>query len=403
MRHYLLPVLLLFAVSVLTPLFAQDDADAIAARLVEDGYENVRVVRHNDQIEVVLEDNHNRSIPRGLAHALQLISPSSDCNESVRLIALENRMPKLTVEATHHSGTWALSTTHGGKINQDLKAVKPQNSSAFKFDFVAYPNVFFSNSTMDRLWNTSVYFSPALMMDLWRGGSLVFQYNFFLWENFKHRYVPKLSPNYVSIQQQILSNHYFDLTATAGLFGLSRCGIDLRGKYHVTDALDLGFEFNYTGPWYVGKNDGFNMCKWDKMSYYGIANYYERHTNLELELKVGQFYLEHKGFRADISRHFCDHVIFAFLEMTDKEKNFGCGLNFPIGPKKMGKHRRVRLRLPKTSSVRFVENLDWRNYNYTQEDLGQIIKIRPDDNYSEHYWNPDFMEEMIQIFLEDKD
>lgn len=401
MKNYLNRVITLLAVGLASvAAWGQDDAAAITSRLVDDGFENVRVVREGHRVEVVLEENHYRGIFRGIGRALQLVSPAADSRDTIRLTVLEYHMPRLTVDATHVLGQWDVHARHGGRLSPGLKAVESRNSSAYKIDLVAYPSFFLSNSTFDRLWNSMIYLAPALEMELWPGASLFLQSKFLLWENYSNRYVPKVTLGYASLSQQLVSSRHWDVSAIAGTFSLDRLGLQVEATYHALPGLDLGVIANATGPWKHTRTEGLKFCNWDKYCYMANVKYYERHSNLLFDLKAGLLNLERKGVRFDVSRHIRDYSLVTYVEWTQIEKNMGCGITFPMGPKKLPKHRRVRARLPESFDIHFVENFDWRGYNYTQQSQEQVIRTRPDLNHSERFWQPEHIEEFVRAYLE---
>lgn len=380
-------------------LKAQDTATTISNRLISDGFENVRVVQDGNQISVVLEDNHYRGIFRGLGVALQLISPSAEATDTIELIALENRMPRLTVKATHIKGSWNVDTEYGGTMNRKLRRAKSKNSSAYKLDIVPYPSFIFSNHRYDRLWSLAMYISPTLEMDLWPGAKVTAQMKVLAIDNFKDATFDKVLPGYITLSQQIISNSRWDVKATAGLFNLYRNGVDVRGTYHFNNQLDFGLIVGGTGPWYV-RNHKLTMCNIDKFNIVGQVNYYEPRTNLQFDLKFGRFVFEDTGVRLDVLRHLRDYAVGIYANKTNTNANIGFEFSVPIGPKKMGKHRALRVRFPETVSLRNSENIGRSSKTAYTDRLEQLYKIGPDDNYSAHYWQPELIKEYLQLFLE---
>lgn len=370
----------------------------ISQRLVDDGFENVRVQRNGNCIKVALEDNHYRGIFRGLARALQLISPSDQTQDSICLIALDNRVPRLTVTAVHDKGTWSVDARHGGVITRGFARAKVRNSSAFKLDIVPYPTLIFSNHRYDRLWSSAMYLSPTLEMGLWPGAKIVAQVRFLVYNAFVDEHYRNVVPGYVVFSQFFKPSSDWDITLSGGIFNVNRTGLDGRVDYHVNNNLDVGFIVGTTGPWYIG-DKSLTLCYWDKFNAVARINYYEPHTNLQFDLKAGQFMFEDVGVRLDVLRHFRDYAVGVFGNATTYNTNIGIQFSVPIGPKKMGKHRAVRLRMPETISFNFNENIDVYK-SYSPDKMEQLYKTAPDQNYSAHYWQPDLIRDCILLYLE---
>lgn len=389
---------ILMALSSVAAKAQEEPADAIVRRLVNDGFENVRASRNGNRIWVVLEDNHYRGIFRGLAHALQLISPSASSTDTIQLVALENRVPRLTVNASHVMGSWLVDTEYGGVIPRHLRRRKTENSSAYKVDIVPYPQLIFSNHRYDRLWSSALYLSPTVEMGLWPGAKLTAQMKFLVYNNFIDEHYKKVLPGYMVFSQLVKPTPNWDITLSAGLFNLSRNGVDARFDYHVNNSLELGVILGATGPWYV--SDGsLTLCYWDKYNIIGHLNYYEHNSNLQFDLKGGRFLFEDYGFRLDINRHFRDYAVGIYGNLTTYNTNLGIEFSIPIAPKKMGKHRAVRVRMPETISFNFNENLDvYQAYN--PDRMEQLYKTAPDQNYSARYWQPELIRDCIMLYLD---
>lgn len=381
-------------------LIGENKSILIQKKLIDDGYENVRVGNRGNHIYVALEDNHNRGIYKGLAEALKIISPEKSANDTIELVALERQIPQVTIFAIHNGEEWAIETTHGGKFCDLLKDVKPQNSSALKIDIVPYPQIHLSNFRYDRMWCVYSYISPTVEMQLWKGSFLTAQLKIPIWDNYDfgdYNY-NKVIPGYVTLSQTILNTSHWNSNITAGLFDDFRDGIIIDGYYHWNNKLDVGAIFGYTGSWNINDNNYFDFKKVNNMLLLGKIEYYEPYTQLQIELQAGQFLYKDKGVRLDVNRHYADRVVGLFCSITDWGTNLGFEFSIPIGAKKMGKHRAIRLRLPETYAYSFNENTNTEN-DHDANQIGQILHTAPDDNHSAHYWQPEFISKYLKLYL----
>ncbi len=75
-------------------------APAIATRLVDLGYENVRVVEASDSVTVWFENRRHPTQLEGIAEVLVAASPLATPDAHIRLVPLRDDIPLLTVETT---------------------------------------------------------------------------------------------------------------------------------------------------------------------------------------------------------------------------------------------------------------------------------------------------------------
>ena len=381
-------------------LSASDDASVICSRLVNDGFENVKVCCINQHKTIVqLEDNHYHSISYGLAQALRLISPDAEANDTIELVALENKVPKITVTTVHTVTGWQIDTRYGGVNCPQLDRLTANNNSSYRLDIVVYPDITFSNYRYDRLWSVATYLSPALEMSLWQGAKVTAQLKVPIWNNYADHDYGKLRPGYVSLQQQILSDQQWNVSAAAGLFSLDRYGIDVRGYYHLSTRFDVGMIAGITGSSYDNVNDDLKFGAVNSVNLLACASYFEPRYNLQIDLKGGRFVHDDYGVRLDLLRHYRDYAIGFYGCLSDYGTNLGFQFSVPMGPKKMGCRRAARVRLPRAYYFSFNENTN-SNKEHTFEDITQLYQTAPDQTPSSRYWQPELIKDNILYYLE---
>lgn len=385
-------------------VFATDLADksaAICARLVTDGFEEVRVnCPDSTHIEVALEDNHYHGIYHGLAQALRIIADeAATAEQDIRLIVHEDRMPRLTIHATHDSSRWEIPDIHyGGTLSPTLRRVPASAPSSCKADFVLYPGYSLINDHYDRIWSAHLDINPALEMTFWPGSHLFVQGHIPLWNNYDdhsyYLYNDKPGIEQAVISQQFTTGQHWDVTAAAGLLSCHRAGIDLKGIYHLSNTLDLGLKVGETARWEQYGKD-FSIDSKTSLNLLFYASYYEPMSQLQIDVHAGRFLYEDSGARLDVYRHFADYVCGLYGSFTDYGSSFGFALSAPIGPRKMGRHRRMRLRLPETLSYSFDENTNVKN-GHESTQIGQQYSVHPEDNsHSSRFWQPEFLRTYI--------
>lgn len=370
--------------------------ESISLLLAQDGFENVRVeVVNKHSIRIALEDNHYRGYYTGLAKALKIIAPECEDSDNVEIIALRNRIPTMTIKARRTDGAWDVyESDYGGQVGQSLKKEKLKNSSYGHIDIVAYPEIEYNNSRLDRFWCVAFWMSPALEATLWPGAKFVAQARFLLYDNFVSGYDYYVLPGYITLEQQLLSTHYWDIHASLGLFGCNRNGLDIRTKFHVNRYVDMGFIFSATGPYYM---DGSvpKLCNWDKFNGLAQLNVYEPNSRVQVDIKAGKFLYGYKGARIDAYRHFHDRAVGVYVESSSFCTMVGFQCSLPVGSKKLGKRRAVRVRLPEAFTFSYGDFVHWRTEDYNNHGTC-IYKTSPSQPYTTDYLQPEMIRRYVQ-------
>lgn len=392
----LLSVQLLKAADTNALVLQQTD---ITARLVADGFENVRVCCTDEShVTVSLEDNHYHSIYYGIAQALQIISSDSE-NREIKLIVLEDRMPRITLNAIHNAGTWDIAEIyHGGSLTGELSQIEAAAPSSYKTDLVLYPSYGLTNDGYDKIWSAHFAINPALEMSLWPGSHLLLQGHVPVWNNYDHPrsygYNDKLGITRIVLMQHCNIATQWDMTAAVGLFSNRRAGIDVKGIYHLNNVFDLGIKAGYTAPWSCWDYE-LKLGTLNRFNLLAYVNYYEPRTNLQIELQAGQFLYEDKGIRMDVHRHYADYAVGLYGSYTDFGSSLGFTFSAPVGPRKMGRHRAFRLRAPESFTFLFDENTNVKE-GHSSSQIGQQYTTHPEaQSHSSHYWQPEFLRKYI--------
>lgn len=371
----------------------------ITDNLVADGFENIRVAYTDENhISVVIEDNHYHSKYYGISKALQIINEDKK-DKNIKLIVLEDHMPRITIQASYFNNAWDIfDIRYGGELSNELRKVKETESSSYKADFVLYPGYSINNNLYDRLWSGHIAINPALEMHLWKGSQIILQGHIPVWDNYDYaghyNYSDKLNITRACINQQLISTNNWNIRLSAGLFNNKRNGFDARIIYHLSNTLDLGVKAGYTGAYNV-EHQKLRIGQLNRINALGYINYYEPRTNLQAELEFGQFLYEDRGASLKINRHYADYAAGIFGFITDAGSSLGFSFSAPVGPRKMGRHRKARLRAPEALSFDLEEYIDNNTSNSTVL-MGYQYTTHPNDNdHSSRYWQPEFLKKYI--------
>lgn len=389
--------LILFAWPALW-LSAANSGDA-AARLVSLGFENVRVAEQgNQEVFVALESSSYRGTYRGAAVAIEELGLLYPDVNTFRVMLLENQMPQMALTATRNDGCW---TVVGGYDYKDVStAVSPEkvkNSSTGKIDLTIYPMFTWINHRLNWVFEYVASVAPAIETSLWKGNKITLQAII----PFSYKVESINSARYVrvgiaDISQNLTSRDgRWEATLAGGFFYFDRIGVDLRLGYHVTPTLTLSAEASYTGDAIM--NDGhYDIKAPDRFNFFAKADYYEPTTRLQGQLMGGRFVFGDYGARLDISRHFGDYTIGLYGLLTGGENNAGFHFAIPLGPKRQMRKGAFRLKL--------ADYFDWEysmrsSGKYYDEQMGEYVETKPDENRSAHYWKPGHVARYAQKIL----
>lgn len=379
-------------------LSAANSGDA-AARLVSLGFENVRVAEQgNQEVFVALESSSYRGTYRGAAVAIEELGLLYPDVNTFRVMLLENQMPQMALTATRNDGCW---TVVGGYDYKDVStAVSPEkvkNSSTGKIDLTIYPMFTWINHRLNWVFEYVASVAPAIETSLWKGNKITLQAII----PFSYKVESINSARYVrvgiaDISQNLTSRDgRWEATLAGGFFYFDRIGVDLRLGYHVTPTLTLSAEASYTGDAIM--NDGhYDIKAPDRFNFFAKADYYEPTTRLQGQLMGGRFVFGDYGARLDISRHFGDYTIGLYGLLTGGENNAGFHFAIPLGPKRQMRKGAFRLKL--------ADYFDWEysmrsSGKYYDEQMGEYVETKPDENRSAHYWKPGHVARYAQKIL----
>ena len=348
MRYFLL-----FLFSLTWPValvHAASDEEATAS-LVGMGFENVRVASSgNDTVFVAIETAGYRGTYQGAVVALQELARLYPETRIFRLMLLEEQTARMSLTATCVDGLWAVLGSYDSQdIEEALHTATARNSSERKVDLTIYPMLSINDRKVGGFWEYALAVAPALETSLWRGNRITLQ--------------PIIPFAYNS--ETINSDTYIRV-------GVASIAQDVVAKDGRWDATLAGGFFHYDRvP--------------DRFSFLAKADYYESSTQLQGQLMAGRFVFGDYGVRADVTRHFGEYTVGLYGIATGGEWGAGFHFSVPVGPKRQVRDKVFRLRLPEYVAW---EHVLASNSKYKDENMGRNVMTRPDENHSDHYWQP---------------
>lgn len=354
-------------------------ASVFEETLTKAGLENVSCLETDSVYIITVENNIWKLKGAGVRNIVSLLPVS---NKPVRVIVLNNAVPGLLLSSpdkdmknwlvSYQTDSWWTKVKHGSY----------KNSSLFKLDVVLYPEIYFRNIKLEKMYDWLVNISPALEFSAWRGMKFTGQVVFPLVNQFGERY-RQIRPGYVTLSQQIRFRHQWFAKATVGVFNRDRWGADLR-LFHPLPNERFAFRMQ---AGLTGASSFWNW-KWyysnpGRLTWNIGGQYYNPRYNMQCMINGGRYLAGDYGARMDVMRHFRYSTIGFYAVKTNKSVWNG-GFCFTIAlPPYTQKRSRVR-----------VTTAGYFNFEYSAEAnfyYGQMYKTSPKENLSEGNFNPFFI------------
>ena len=175
-----------------------------------------------------------------------------------------------------------------------------------------------------------------------------------------------------------------------GNFNNNRYGLDFSLHYPFKNTRwEVGGNVGYTGSshfidgWWV--LDEINTFTWSVMAGYFLPKF-----SLQTNISYGKFLFGDYGARLDCTRLFGETAIGFYFMYSGGEPNGGFHFAIPIPPRKRWKRRTIRI-VP-------LKYFDWEYNAGTEFELGRYYEVRPNENRTEHYFNPNYIQnELLKL------
>jgi len=175
-----------------------------------------------------------------------------------------------------------------------------------------------------------------------------------------------------------------------GNFNNNRYGLDFSLHYPFKNTRwEVGGNVGYTGSshfidgWWV--LDEINTFTWSVMAGYFLPKF-----SLQTNISYGKFLFGDYGARLDCTRLFGETAIGFYFMYSGGEPNGGFHFAIPIPPHKRWKRRIIRI-VP-------LKYFDWEYNAGTEFELGRYYEVRPNENRTEHYFNPNYIQnELLKL------
>ena len=417
--HTLKLFLLLFLIGVnICFVSGQTQQSKLQVVLADMGFENIRMLEHNDSLILAVENNVYRWNIKAIEALLDSAAVYAP-NKQLKLYFLQNDIPALQLEVALAHWQYFRETASGSPGLQEslviersiddtwknLKGRSPLRSQMNKIDFVLYPQLRITNRLLTQLYEVQFNIAPAMEVVLWKGmqftGQVIFpiindveiedtkenvEYgarNFLITTDEGHY----IRPGFITLSQDFRLQNRWSGNVTLGKFNTYRYGLSSsivhyfkKNKWSITGQLGLtGSSHFIDGTWNAGKMDKLNAAV-------TVAYFYPQY-NLETRLTMATYLNHDKGVRMDCIRRFSETAIGFYAMYSGEKMNGGFKFTIPFpGTKRRRKHN-LRCRLP------YYFDSDY-NAGYAVY-YGKEFETRPNENLTENFTNPLFIKNQI--------
>lgn len=262
------------------------------------------------------------------------------------------------------------------------------NRNTVKFDFVFYPQFYMTNLTFNTIYEVQLNIAPAVEVSFWKGMLLTAQVIIPIYSN-KQVYGfegNKIRPGFIVLSQNFrLKGPWFG-NFSIGNFNNNRYGIDFSIRHPLKNARwDVGFNTGLTG-YFIVTNNSWEIGVPNTITFSLSAGYFLPRFNLRFNVKAGRFLQGDYGGRFDLTRMFGEisigfYVAYSIINFEEEGfPNFGFHFAIPFSSGKRFKRKAARVALPRY--------FDWEYNGATDFLYNRYYERRPNENRSEHYFNP---------------
>lgn len=399
----------LFILLSVNPAISQTTAEIVEIKLINTGFENIRVNAEHEKYTISFENNIYRWNVRALSTALDTISKYVSEDASLSIVQLSLDIPQIVteVDATEWlkfrkgdlekqnlDSTLKVSYKTSGVWNQ-LKHNKPLNRNTVKFDFVFYPQLYLTNLFFNSIYEVQFNIAPALEFSLWKGSQFIAQVIFPIYSDptVYGEEGNKIRPGFLVLSQNFRFDGPWFGNVSLGNFNNHRYGLDFTiGHPFKNPRWDIGFNAGLTGS-SVFTSNGWEVGELNTLTFFVGAGYFLPRFNLRFDVKAGRFLQGDYGGRFDLTRMFGETTIGFYASYTvtepggDGNPNAGFHFSIPFPPGKRFKHKTLRVNVPRY--------FDWEYNGATDFIYGQDFESQPNENRSEDYFNPIYIKEEL--------
>lgn len=328
-------------------------------KLVDNGFENVRVKLDDQKVIIAYENRIYRFDVDAVREVLKIVVPELSDLQKIILIPLNRKIPLVSIEillldCKNYFDSLITGKELAGKLKIDfdtdeiygeLQKEEIENSSSFKFDIALRPQLNFEFGPYNKPVLSQINIVPGINTSWWKGMNFNYELIVPLINDFGTR-GDSVRPGVITLNQVFrFPNNYF-VSASAGFFTQSRYGFDLEiKKYSLNGDFSFGLNFGLTS--FASFTGITRFYYYDAFSWTGSLSceYRISKYDLTLGLTAGKFLMGDESIRFDINREFGEIEIgFFAIRSRDGISNGGINITIPIFPSQYWKPNFVRFK-----------------------------------------------------------
>ena len=212
---------------------AEEACVAVAARLVEAGYANVRYAFNDDVLVFTIENDSYKLPSEGFARACRIVEGAGlPIDRKVEIIGTHRHVPEITLSYSPRTGVWHATR----RLDEGWDMVRDeemQASSLGKVDIVIYPQISLKNLIINQVYQSLWQLAPALEVSLWPGMKFSYQLALPIYNDGYGSLSSKVHPGFVTLSQSFRDPWHLNISGklTAGAFSANRYGLALEMLY----------------------------------------------------------------------------------------------------------------------------------------------------------------------------
>ena len=373
------------------------DKKVITARLVENGFENIRIKIENTRILISYENRVYRFEVEALSEVLKIVVPLIDDREELILIPLNRKIPIIKFLSGLENCRAFLANKINAQqfiedadikmdIDRDYNLLLDEsefNSSNFRFDLVIKPAMSFEFGPYSDPVLAQINLAPDIRTSFWKGMRLSYEAIFPLWNELGSR-GDSIRTGMVTINQTFRLAKAFFISTSTGIFSGNRYGLDLEAKKYFADGdFSLGANFGITS--FIDFSGMTRILYSDQFIVTGSisAEYRVEKYDLTLGASIGRYLQKDNSIRFDINREFSEIEIGFFAIRSFKGvTNGGFTLTIPLFPSKYWNPSFARIKVAENYSWSYVvksntNDLIGQRYNTGSRISSFIEKLNP--------------------------
>lgn len=349
--------------------WAQQDTLAVIRRLVDLGFENVRMKDAAGERIYTLEDNTYKLTADGIAIALACIQQVGlNPDKPNKVIVTQQDVPQLAVVYLPQVEDW-YATYDVGTSWDVVRKERKWNTSKYRINLLLYPQLSFENLVVTQIYYVLLTLNPTVEVSLWPGAKFTAQLKVPLYNDGYGPTEGKVHPGFVTLSQRFRLPWYeIRGKVTAGLFNADRYGVDVQLNAPMPDPrFTVEARAGLVG---IGYWNGMKLhydVDLDKVYSLGGGFYWPAY-NTQFKLTAQKWLLGDKGLRFDMISHFRHFSLGLYaMKATDSAASANFGFRFQLAlPPYTRKKVRENLFIGTSRNMGMIYNAGNERYYYKE-------------------------------------